>query len=472
MRPVLLEFAGFGSFREPALVDFADADYFAIVGPTGAGKSTVVDALTFALYGTVARWDDRRTVALALPPAGARATVRLVFDLRGERYLVARELRRSPGGAVGVRGARLERLADPAAPADDDAPATLLAADSGVTPAVERLLGLPFEHFRACVVLPQGQFAQFLHARPGDRQRILVKLLGLEVYEAIGRAAAAEASAAGQRADLLGEHLAGLADATEEAARQAERQLRDVAAVATAVRAALPRLRALEQAGAQARDAAARLIAERDALGRLTVPEGAAALGAEASRVAARSVAAEAALAAAEQADSAAREALAASGDRTPLEAARAGYAELTRLEGPPEAVIMVFSRRRRPGFPGHWQARCPRRVGATGSRPRNWQRLGVRRPARRAPPGSPGAVGRRLCATSSSRDCGRTSRWVSRAPSASTRSGTFHPRPTPPTSPPRKPRWRVPTRLPRTPGRPGTRPRGRGGRPPGRWRR
>ena len=68
MRPVRLEMEGFAAFRERAVVDFTGAEYFALVGPTGAGKSTVIDALTFALYGTVPRWDDRRAVAL-----GARA---------------------------------------------------------------------------------------------------------------------------------------------------------------------------------------------------------------------------------------------------------------------------------------------------------------------------------------------------------------------------------------------------------------
>ena len=119
MRPVLLEMAGFGSFREPTTVDFAGVEYFALVGPTGAGKSTVIDAMTFALYGSVPRWDNARTVALALAPTVARGTVRFVFDVAGragdtERYVVARELRRAASGGVSVRTARLERLRDPA----------------------------------------------------------------------------------------------------------------------------------------------------------------------------------------------------------------------------------------------------------------------------------------------------------------------------------------------------------------------
>ena len=81
MRPVLLDMDGFASFRDQATVDFTDADYFALVGPTGSGKSTVIDAMTFALYGTVPRWQDKRMVMYALAPTAVRGTVRLVFDV-------------------------------------------------------------------------------------------------------------------------------------------------------------------------------------------------------------------------------------------------------------------------------------------------------------------------------------------------------------------------------------------------------
>src|SRR6478609_891235 len=105
MRPVLLDMDGYASFRDQATVDFTDSDYFALVGPTGSGKSTVIDAMTFALYGSVPRWDNQAVVKLALAPSVNRGTVRLVFDVGGARYVVARELRRLPKGGVTVRSA-------------------------------------------------------------------------------------------------------------------------------------------------------------------------------------------------------------------------------------------------------------------------------------------------------------------------------------------------------------------------------
>ena len=115
MRPIVLEMDGFASFREPARIDFTDAEFFALVGPTGSGKSTVIDAMTFALYGSVPRWGRKGMVSLALAPTTTRGTVKLVFEVEGQRYVVARELRRI-GGQVNQRAASLERLARPVRP--------------------------------------------------------------------------------------------------------------------------------------------------------------------------------------------------------------------------------------------------------------------------------------------------------------------------------------------------------------------
>src|SRR6201985_1149761 len=112
MRPIMLDLHGFASFRDEAHVDFGDADFFALVGPTGSGKSTVIDAMTFALYGSVPRWGRKGMVSLALAPTVARGTVKLVFEAAGQRYVVARELR--PGGGQG--GPRAPRRAARAPP--------------------------------------------------------------------------------------------------------------------------------------------------------------------------------------------------------------------------------------------------------------------------------------------------------------------------------------------------------------------
>ncbi len=330
MRPVRLEMAGFGSFREPTVVDFTGAEYFALVGPTGSGKSTVIDAMTFALYGSVPRWDNSRTVALALAPTVNRGTVRLVFDVGGARYVAARELRRAASGSVSVRSARLERLRDPSGLGEVDDDTEPLADGAGaVTTAVERLLGLPFGDFCTCVVLPQGDFAEFLHTEPRKRQEKLVRILGLGVYDVIAREANSEAAAQRQRAEVLGEQLAGYADATEEAEQEAAGRVRELEALAERVAAAVPELGAAAAALQDAEELVARLRAERGQLAALGVPDGLDRLDVrQRSAAAERATAAERA-AAAEAADTAARERLAAAPARGPLEQARRDHAEL-----------------------------------------------------------------------------------------------------------------------------------------------
>ena len=84
MRPLRLLLDGFGSYREPAEADFSDVDFFALVGPTGSGKSTVIDGLCFALYGTVPRWGKENAIAQALAPAANACRVCLVFEAAGQ----------------------------------------------------------------------------------------------------------------------------------------------------------------------------------------------------------------------------------------------------------------------------------------------------------------------------------------------------------------------------------------------------
>ena len=126
--------------------------------------------------------------------------------------------------------ARLERFHDPTAcPAPGDpAPDTDVLASEvrDMTPTVADLLGLEFDDFCQCVVLPQGEFARFLKAKSSERQAILLKLLGAGHYEQIGKVAGARAREAEAEAKLYSDQLVGLAHATELALADAT-QARD-----------------------------------------------------------------------------------------------------------------------------------------------------------------------------------------------------------------------------------------------------
>jgi exonuclease SbcC len=311
MRPLRLTVEGFTSFRDRTEVDFSDADYFALVGPTGSGKSSLIDAIAFALYGSVPRYDDRRLVAPVITQGRVEARVGLEFAVGSERYRAVRVVRAtgSKKGAT-TKEARLERLASPGvmaggAPGDTDAAVETIAGDAdGVTAAVTSLLGLSFEHFTKCVVLPQGAFARFLHDKPAARQDLLAGLLGLGVYAELGQRANQAAAAARNRAELASQQLARppLDSAGAEAVARATSRADEVHALEARVRAEQPELAALADKREATAAVASAAEARAQALVAVRVPDSLDAVAADLQAAADDQRAAEAAALAAERA--------------------------------------------------------------------------------------------------------------------------------------------------------------------------
>lgn len=283
MRPERLELEGFTAFRHRTEVDFRGADLFALTGPTGAGKSSLIDAITFALYGSVARYDDARLVAPVISQGQAEARVALDFAVGAERFRVVRVVRATANGAT-TKEARLERRrADPhgggegdeGTEGDDGGDAELLAGDAKqVSAEVERLLGLGFKELTTCVVLPQGQFARFLHDTPSDRGDLLVRLLDLSLYGTMAQAAWERASTARARSTAAAQELERLAFATADARETAATRLASLEALLERIETAQPDLERYERSVAEAEEEAAAVERRRAGLQGLVVPEG------------------------------------------------------------------------------------------------------------------------------------------------------------------------------------------------------
>ena len=210
MRPEALEISGFTVFRdrEPSTrLDFADADLFAFTGPTGAGKSSLIDAMVFALYGNVPRLGEK-AVAPVISQGRQDARIRLDFALGERRYTAIRVVRRNNRGTATTREARLQCGEE-----------VLAGNVHELDAAVERLIGLDFRQFTTCAVLPQGDFARFLHARPAERQKLLTQLLGFAVYGAMRQRANQRAAIGRDRMATAANQLAGLTGATKKAQR-------------------------------------------------------------------------------------------------------------------------------------------------------------------------------------------------------------------------------------------------------------
>jgi exonuclease SbcC len=264
MRLSRLEISGFGAFRDPTTVDFTDTDFFALVGPTGSGKSTVIDAICFALYGSVPRYEDKRLSRYVVTLGASESRVSLNFELEAKTYVATRVVRRAANGSVSTKEARLECI---------DSAEVLAGAEREMNAAVVGLLRLDFDDFTKCVVLPQGDFAQFLRAKGEERRALLIKLLNLEVYLEVGQLAGRRGEEAKSKVDLLRQRVAELAFATDDARKAVASRSKAIVKLAAAANKARPKIdESLRQAEAQQRDetAARKLMG---ALAKVTVPD-------------------------------------------------------------------------------------------------------------------------------------------------------------------------------------------------------
>ncbi len=290
MKPERLEMSGFAPFRAMTVVDFRDLELFALTGPTGAGKSSVIDAITFALYGSVPRY-DRKSVEPVISLGAAEARIRFDFEVEGASHTVARVVRRTASGGATTAEARLE-----------SGGTTLASGAAEVTKAVESLIGLGIDHFTRSVVLPQGEFAAFLHDTPSGQQDLVKALLDMGVLEVVRRSAAERvrtASALAQSARVRLEHLC---DATEEAEQAVSRRLEDLEKLEEPV---LSGEEAVAEAQVSAREIEGRLAQlrrQRVAVGEVEAPEGVMGLAKDVAEAQSRLEAATAARVAAGQA--------------------------------------------------------------------------------------------------------------------------------------------------------------------------
>ncbi|MGG5181235.1 AAA family ATPase [Bacillus sp. MM09(2025)] len=219
MKPITLTIKGLHSFREEQTIDFSslcDAGVFGIFGPTGSGKSSILDAMTLALYGKVER--ALNNTHGILNQAEEKLSVSFTFALQKEHhisYKVERAFKRADEMKVRTTLCRLIEIGDTQTVLADKA--------SEVNRKVEELLGLTIDDFTRAVVLPQGKFAEFLSLKGADRRQMLQRLFNLEKYgdQLVKRLRAKAQKHYGQKNELLAE-LNGLGEAGPEALAKAK----------------------------------------------------------------------------------------------------------------------------------------------------------------------------------------------------------------------------------------------------------
>ena len=198
MRPLELRLRNFRSFfGEGHTFDFRNRRLIGVVGPIGSGKSTILDAIAFALYGRTPRIGH--ATKTLIHQRSDHAAVSLRFEVEGEVWEAVRQIRRA-----GSSQHALYRM-----PADlpGAEPVAKVMLEREVNSRVVELLGIDYQGFGRSVMLAQGQFAQFLAARPAERDKVLKGVFGYERVSAIRELAREAVRQAEHEIDKLSIHI-------------------------------------------------------------------------------------------------------------------------------------------------------------------------------------------------------------------------------------------------------------------------
>jgi exonuclease SbcC len=179
-----LHLTAFGSYPGTEHIDFAalaELGLFTVTGPTGAGKSTIFDAMTFALFGDVAGDRQARDMRSHHAAAGTLTEVTFEFEVDGGRYRVQRTPSQDRPRKSGS-GTTLHNTTAEFARWEGSTWVTEVAQAGAVSKRCIELLGLTAPQFQQVVLLPQGKFSEFLLAKTSDRQEVLRQLFGSHLY--------------------------------------------------------------------------------------------------------------------------------------------------------------------------------------------------------------------------------------------------------------------------------------------------
>ena len=217
MRPIRLKMTAFGAYLKPVELDFekglGESKFFLIHGATGSGKTTILDAICYALYGE-SSGGGRKSSMMRSESANPneKTEVEFSFALRGKNYRIVRNPKYMKAK---MRG---EGLTEEKAAAQIYENGRIIDTKD-VSAYVEELLGFGKEQFRQVVVLPQGEFKKFLTSKSEDKQKVLNTLFNADFFKRIEDELKIKAANAKKIADNLTERKKNLLDdtgATEE----------------------------------------------------------------------------------------------------------------------------------------------------------------------------------------------------------------------------------------------------------------
>lgn len=212
MRPKKLSIEGLNSFIERQTIDFdrlTAKGFFGIFGPTGSGKSSILDGITLALYGRIARGSaefvNKQVDTLSLS---------YEFSLGQQHFKVEREIKRNKNGEIRTAYAKLTELTTAGEVVLEDKA-------SSVSKRCEDIIGLSVDDFSRTVVLPQGKFSEFLKLPNGQRREMLERIFNLEAYgAALSTKVAKHLNQVKAELSVINGQLMGYEDLSEDSLKQ------------------------------------------------------------------------------------------------------------------------------------------------------------------------------------------------------------------------------------------------------------
>lgn len=188
MKPLLLKMTAFGPYAKETTLNFKEdlshQDIFVVTGPTGAGKTTIFDAICYALYGETSggsRTGKELRSDFAID-SELKTEIQFTFQVKEKSYRITRapqqlqKKKRGDGYREVSASVELMELESEQPP---------LTKDTEVKEQIQQIIGLKVEQFRKIVMIPQGDFKEFLYANTTNKEEILRKIFGTDLYKKI-----------------------------------------------------------------------------------------------------------------------------------------------------------------------------------------------------------------------------------------------------------------------------------------------
>nr|WP_283689562.1 SbcC/MukB-like Walker B domain-containing protein [Clostridium perfringens] len=224
MKPIRLEVKGLNSFIDKQVIEFdklTERGLFGIFGPTGSGKSTILDGITLALYGDIARKSSNY-----INTNCDGVYVSYEFQITGneiKRYRVDREFKRD-NKSGGIRN-KSSKIIDITGGVEN----VLEEKAKAVTSKCEEIIGLKLDDFMRTVVLPQGKFSEFLKLEGKERRNMLERLFNLRKYgDDLSSKLSLEIRKEKDKMNVLEGQLKGYEGVSEEALKAKEEEINEI----------------------------------------------------------------------------------------------------------------------------------------------------------------------------------------------------------------------------------------------------